>query len=235
MNNHKYIITLLTLIALLVLSESAFAQKKGGASLGVGAGIATAGQDDINNYITSLNLTGTKQLSSAYEGYAQFGYRFKGSSFGVLLRPTYMMQSATGGNVSVSLGGFTFIPMLRIFPLENKFMRFIMQVGAGFGYLSGTISNSAASVKFNGSTFGAQAGLGAEFCFTPSHCLSVEGNLRYMPIYRNIVTSTSGAMGGTMGSPLQNGELETINGGVNSNVVTSLGGLTAYAGYVMYF
>ena len=44
-----------------------------------------------------------------------------------------------------------------------------------------------------------------------------------------------GSMGGTIGTPILNGELETLNGGVDSNVVTSLGGLTAYAGYNFYF
>ncbi|MEI7974071.1 MAG: outer membrane beta-barrel protein [Bdellovibrio sp.] len=233
MKSKPFIITLVTLIALLVLSEAAFAQKKAGHSFGLGGGIATASQDDINAYISSLNLAGTNQLSSAYEGYVQYGYRF--GSFGLLLRPSYLSQSASGGNVSSSITGLVFMPMLRVYPLENQFLKFILQVGAGYGSLTGKISNGANSVDFEGGTFGGQAGLAVDFCFSPRHCLTVEGNLRYMPIYRNKIKATSGNMGGTIGNSVLNGELENSSGGVTNNVVSSLGGLVALVGYNLYF
>lgn len=233
MKSKPFLITLVTLIALLVLSEAAFAQKKAGHSFGVGGGIATASQDDLNSYISSLNLAGTKQMSSAYEAFVQYGYRF--GSFGLLLRPSYLSQSASGGGVSSSITGLVFMPMLRVYPLENKFLKFILQVGAGYGSLTGKLSNGANSVDFEGGTFGGQAGLAVDFCFSPSHCLTVEGNLRYMPIYRNKITSTSGSMGGSLSNPILNGELENTSGGVNNNVVSSLGGLVALLGYTLYF
>ena len=232
MKRKPYILTLLTLIALLLLSEAVFA-KGGGHNFGVGAGIATAAQDDINNYVTSLNLAGTKAVPSAYEAFVQYGYRF--GTFGILFRPSYLMQSASGGGVTVSMTGITFMPMLRIYPLENKFMKFILQVGAGYGMMNGKITNGSSSVNFSGGTFGAQAGIGADFCFSPAHCLSVEGNLRYMPIVRNLVTATTGNMGGSIGTPVNKGELESTSGGLSNDVGTTLGGLVATAGYTMYF
>ena len=38
--------------------------------------------------------------------------------------------------------------------------------------------------------------MGAEFCFTPDHCLNLEGDYRYLSFERNIVTNSTGAAGG---------------------------------------
>src|SRR5690606_32254583 len=125
----------------------------------------------------------------------------------IMFRPSFVSQSAAG-TAPVSLSGYTFFPMLRMFPLENKFMKFMLQVGVGYGNLSGTSNNdTGSSVSFSGGTFGAMAGLGAEFCFTAKHCMSLAGNTRYLPIPRNIVSSASGSMGGSIGTPTAGGEL----------------------------
>ncbi len=219
----------------LAFSVPSLAQKKGGSFLGVGGGITTATQTDINNYFTSL-ANNSKDAGTALEGYGQYGYRINGSMIALIFRPSYFSQSASG-TAKASLTGYTAFPMLRLYPLENKFMKFMIQFGAGYGSLSGKIDNGSSTVSFKGAAFGAQAGLGADFCITDHHCISVEGNLRYLPIMQNIVSNTSGNMGGTIGTPINSGELEYTATGAASdtNVTTNMGGITALVGYAYYF
>ena len=73
-------------------------------------------------------------------------------------------------------------------------------------------------------------GLGAEFCFTSSHCMTVEGNVRYLPIVRTIVDSNSSA--GTNGHDGANGDEYEYG---NSDVGLSLSGIVGTLGYTFRF
>lgn len=201
-----------------------------GHSLGFALSLTNASQGDVNGWINSTSQTGTKELSSGYEFIFDYGYRFSSSMFALLVRPSYFMQSANGGGVEASLSGFTLFPMLRIIPLENNFIQFFMQVGVGYGSLSTKLSNSntSGSGTFDGSTFGGIAGIGANFCFTPSHCAVVEGNFRYLPIERNSGTA-SGSLGGSITQT--SGELEFNN----RDLGTTLSGIQGILGYRLTF
>ena len=199
-------IILLSLSIILLSTEEVFAKGgSGGHEVSVGLSSISSTQKDINSIIDSVNSAQggvtTKNLTSAYDFFAQYSYRFSGTIFALVFRPSYFTQSGSGsgttvGNYSHSLTGFTFFPLLRLYPLENNYIRFFMQAGVGFGYLKGEVKQGDGSLNYAGSNFGAQAGLGADFCFTPNHCMTLEGNVRYLPIERNIAESASGTLSG---------------------------------------
>lgn len=193
----------------LLLTDTVHAKKGGGGISGsseIGFGLSTISstQKDINSIIDSVNTTqggvSTKNLTSAYDIFLQYTFRFTGSMFALVFRPSYFTQSATGsgsiGDYEHSLTGYTFFPLIRLYPLESNFIRFFMQFGVGYGYLKGDVKQGANTMSYSGSNFGGQAGLGADFCFTENHCLTVEGNVRYLPIERNIASSVDGTFTG---------------------------------------
>lgn len=205
----KLFFSLLTIT--LLISEVSLAKRGGGGGISgsseVGFGISTisSNQKDINSIIDNVNATqggvSTKSLTSAYDLFVQYSFRFTGSIFALVFRPSYFTQSGTGsgttvGNYEHSLTGYTFFPLIRLYPLENNFIRFFMQFGVGFGYLKGKVSEGSSSMTYSGSNFGGQAGLGADFCFSPNHCVTLEGNMRYLPIERNVSDSVSGTFTG---------------------------------------
>ncbi|MGE0634005.1 MAG: hypothetical protein AB7O96_16445 [Pseudobdellovibrionaceae bacterium] len=213
---------------LLTLGSMTWAASGSGHSLNFGLSLMSPTQKHVNSWIESLDKTGTKEVSAGYEFSLGYEYRFSGSIFSILFRPSYFMQSASGGGVKADLSGVTAFPMLRLYPLENNFIKFFMHMGLGYGSLTTKLENDSASGTFDGSTFGAMAGLGAQFCFTPSHCAVVEGNARYLPIERN-TGSSSGTLGGdiTQGR----GELE-LNG---KDLGTSLSGIQGMLAYNLNF
>lgn len=226
------VILLLTISILSIFAFSTDALARGGGgggghSLQFAAGLSTASQDDINSWVSALNTAGTQQLGSGYEFSATYHYRFSSSIFEIMFRPSYFMQNAEGGSVKESLSAITFYPGLRLYPLENNFIRFFMQVGIGYGSLSGTLSNGSASASFSGWSFGMLGGLGADFCFTDSHCLTIEGNFRYHPIPRSTVSSSSGTLGGSMTQHAANQELE-FRGSDVQNTLSGIQGILAY-------
>lgn len=216
------------LFASLVISTSAFAAGgSGGHSLGAGIVLMTPGQEDLNSVIDEINSSESRavnKLGSAYELPLYYQYRFSSSMFALQFRPSYFMQSASGSGYDTKLSGFTIFPMLRMYPLENNFIHFFMQTGVGYGRISGSMSGPNGSVDWAGGAFGAVAGLGAEFCFTDAHCMVVEGNVRYLPVERNIVSGVSGTPSG-FDSVVDDHELENGNMDVKSTMSGIQGGL----------
>lgn len=211
-------------------SGSSFAVGGGTGAHGLGLSLAliSPSQGDVNSWIDSVGATGTKNLGTGYEISADYEYRFSGTMFSMMFRPSYVTQTASGGGVEAKETGFTFFPMLRLYPLENSFIHFFMQAGLGYGKLTTELSNGSASGTYDGSAFGAIGGLGALFCFTSFHCMTVEGNVRYLPMERNTGTS-SGTLGGNLTQT--NGELE----GNGQDVGTTLSGIQGLIGYKMMF
>ncbi len=226
----------LTLISFLLaqsFSPLARAAGGGGHSLGFGAALSSPTQDDLNGVISEINASESRavdKLGTGYEFDLYYQYRFSGSMFAIQFRPSYFMQSASGSSYDTKLSGFTIFPMVRLYPLENNFIKFFLQTGVGYGRLSGNMDGPNGKVAWSGGAFGATAGLGSEFCFTDEHCMVIEGNVRYLPIERNIVSSKSGTVSG-FDTPTVDGELE--NG--NSDVKTSMSGIQGIISYQMNF
>ena len=239
-------------LASLFISETSQAQlrsKRGGkgafagGAFSVGAGIAfsSADQTGLNALIDAGKAaanTNVSKFGNATE-FLGFGtFRFANGFTAAQLRASVFQQSTSGsgtdGSHKYELSGYTIFPMARIIPLSNDFIDFYMQAGLGYGKLDGTIRNGNRSANFSGSAFGAQVGLGAEFCFVPSHCVNFEGNYRYLPIERNIVSSGTGPgnlpYGTTQASA--DGELEDANG---RDVATTLSGISGLVSYTFNF
>lgn len=210
-------------------------------AISFGASIIGTEQKDLNMAIDAGNSSvngpiSTKNLSSAYEFYAQYIFRFSGSIYALVFRPSYFMQNSTGsgtdGSYDYKLSGLTLFPLLRFYPLENAFMKFFLQVGVGWGQIKADITTGTGNtLAFDGSNFGGMAGLGVDFCFTGSHCLTVEGNVRYLPIERNVATAAAGTLVG-FDNPLNKGaEVERQS----QDLSTTLSGIQGILAYTYNF
>jgi hypothetical protein len=244
----KYVfLFILSFMVVIFSTTDAQARRGGGASfsgdssIGVGISLMTANQKDLNSIIdaTATNYPGTygvKSIGSGLEIHAQYTFKFSNSMFGLVFRPSYFTQSTDGncgtGSCSYKLTGLTFFPILRLTPLENDFIKFFMQGGLGYGKLDANISERSASASISGSAFGAMAGLGVDFCFYASHCLTVEGNLRYLPIERNTASGVGGTFSGNGFSQIANGREAEYNG---SDLTTTLSGIQGVLAYTMNF
>ncbi len=212
------------------------ALSNGNMGLGIALSTVSAGQDDLNGAIDDAVLGGAnvKNLGSAWELSATWIYRLERSLYAFVFRPSYFTQSTdgsgAGGSYDYKLSGYSVFPIFRIYALENSFIKFFLQTGLGYGSLSGDIKAGADTLTFKGSAFGAMGGVGVDFCFTPSHCLTVEGNLRYLPIERNL--KTGGSCTTSMAGIGQcNGEVER-NG---NDLKTTMSGVQGLVGYTMNF
>ena len=110
-------------------------------------------------------------------------------------------------------------------------------IGIGFGYVDGDVNEGPAEVNFSGSDIGYQVGLGAEFCFGDgSHCMSVEGNYRFLVIDRVTADDFSGTNfdSGSISQPndtIRAGEVEFDN----KDLQIDLSGVQGLVGYVYHF
>lgn len=216
----------------LALRGSSRPSLSGDMSLGLGISTVSASQDDLNGAARDTGAN-VKDLSSAWEFYANWAYRISGTMYSIVLRPSYFMQSADGGGYKYDLNGYAIFPLLRLYALENYFIKFYFQTGVGYGALNGSITSPTHSLDYKGSAFGAQGGIGVEFCFTDSHCLTVEGNLRYLPIERNLTTGGSCTDGSIPGISQCGGSSEVERGG--SDLKTTMSGVQGLIGYTMNF
>lgn len=234
-----------TIIAAIALTtgEALAARGGGGASIsgshaiGFGLSLVTAGQNDLNSVMdaTATAYPGTfstKNLGSAYEFFAQYSFRFSGTMFGIVLRPGYFTQSATGncgtGSCDYKLTGLSLFPMLRLIPLENAFIKFYLQAGIGYGNLKAEVSEVSSSASFSGDAYGGMAGIGVDFCFTGTHCLTVEGNVRYLPVARNVASASNGTFASGGFSQVNKGQEVEYNGNDLSTTMSGLQGVLAY-------
>jgi hypothetical protein len=235
--NLKRIYFFIFLVSLITVSIPSWS-KSGSHSFGAGFISSNPSQDDIDSLIERANTAAggisTKSMGGAYEFMVHYQYKFKGSMFALQLRPAYFYQSTkgTGGgsNYNYVLSGFTLFPMFKLTPLENKFIKFYMQIGVGYGHLNGTIDEGPNSISFEGANFGGMAGVGSEFCFVDEHCLTVEGNMRYLPFDRNIASSVTGTMANlTRADKKREVEID------DSDLKTTLSGFQGMIGYIYHF
>ncbi len=224
------------------LAKGRGASISGDSAISFGFSIISSQQKDLNSLTEYVNANGggvsTKSLNSAYDIFAQYMFRFSGTMFGLAFRPSYFTSTATGsgnaiGDYKHELTGYTFFPLLRLYPLENNFIKFFLQAGVGYGSLKGKLTQGTSALEYSGSNFGAQAGLGAEFCFSATHCIGIEGNVRYLPIERNTIDSATGSIDGTSGlSQFNNGRELEYNG---SDLATTMSGIQGVVSYIFNF
>lgn len=246
MSHFATLFSLLLLIAVTFTTPSAQAARGGGGlgggsiELGFLGGVTNSSQDALNLLQARANTRAggisTPALNSAYEAALQFGYRFQGTIFQMIVRPSYFYEKASGGNstgdYSYGVTGMTLFPILRMYPLENEFMKFFLQFGLGYGRATTTITEQSANLTATGSSFGTLAGMGAKFCFNDSHCVSLEGNYRYMSIERNIVDDTSGTWASnSVSQAIKDHELEIDS----DDAFVRMGGMQFLVGYIMQF
>lgn len=240
--------SLLVILAICFVSQESFAKKKGGKgafaggslSVGLGLAVATADQDGLNQVIRAAkagtNKSTAGELSSGVEYMGHVTFRFSNNLVALQLRPTYFMQDSSGsgadGSYEYSLSGLSVFPLIRIIPLSNDLIDFYMQFGLGYGNMIGKIRNGARSVEFKGGNFGTQFGIGADFCFLADHCFGIEGNYRYLPISRNMVTSSSGALPDGITQATPDRELEDTS---TNDVATKLSGISGVLMYTFNF
>lgn len=236
---------LLALTFILAIGIKAHSAGGTGSSVGGGINVVNSSQDDMNTLISAANTREggitTAPLGSAWEFNAFYQYRW--GLYALVIRPAFFYQSSNGGRSSGTNGqfnyklmGFSLFPYLRLIPLENSFIKFYMQIGLGYGSLSGSITEDDATVSFSGGAFGFSGGIGANFCFTDAHCMYIEGNYRYLPISRNEASSQSGTWG--------NNSLTQPTGGsttykevelANRDLATSMSGVVGSIGYQFNF
>jgi hypothetical protein len=234
--------SLFLLIAVPYQAEAA--KKKGGKgafaggtlSAGLGLGLTTADQSGLNTMISTTKTavaSSTSNFSSGLEFMGHITFKFSNNLVAVQFRPTYFQQSTSGsgtdGSHSYDLTGFTLFPLVRLIPLSNDIIDFYMQLGIGYGKLDGSITNGTRKVSFSGSNFGMQAGIGADFCLLADHCFGVEGNYRYLPMERNIVSSASGALPYGTSQAAKDRELEDLNGSDIGTSMTGISGMLTYS------
>jgi len=240
------LLLLVTSFTLPEIANAAGARKRGAkgffgggaVSVGLGLALSTADQTGMNSMIDAAKssaASSASKMGTATEYVGYLTYRFANGYSAIQLRPTIFTQSSSGsgsdGSHEYNLNGYTIFPIARIIPLSNDFIDFYIQGGLGYGKLNGTVKNGSARSEFSGSAFGVQMGLGAEFCFVPEHCINLEGNYRYMPIERNVVSSATGAPHGTSQNTA-NKELEDLN---NSDIPTTLSGISGLISYTFNF
>lgn len=230
----------LILLGLFFFTFNAFGAATSGHAIGFNLGTVSATQNQMNDLIKRANAReggiSTGEMNSAYEVQAFYMYRFSNPLYALQIRPSYFYQveegSGASGGFNYSLTGFTVFPMLRLYPLENEFMKFYMQVGVGYGMINGEIQEGAAKVEFSGGAFGSVAGMGAEFCFNPSNCVSLEGNYRYLSFQRFSADSSTGTFAADSLTQYSEGsEIEMDN----SDLSARMGGLIFMCGYTMWF
>lgn len=212
-------------------TEPAFARRGMSGSHSIGAGLlfVSPSQDDINSWVSSQGLVGTKELGSGYEFFINYEFRFSSTMFALHFRPSYFTQSASGAGIESGITAITFFPMLRLYPLENDYIKFFFQTGIGVAKADVKLSSSvtAGSGTYSATEFGAMAGLGASFCITESSCIGVEGNLRYLPMNR--LTGTGSNLGGNITQA--NGELEIASEDLGITMSGIQGALTYQFGF----
>lgn len=212
----------------------------GDISLAINLSLVTSSQDDLNNLQQRANTRDggitAGQLKNAYEGSVDFGYRINGGIYALHFRPAYFFQSESGtgssGSYKYGVTGYSFFPILRIYPLENDVMKFFLQVGLGYGFMNGEIQEGEAQVKFQGSAYGSLVGLGAEFVIGGGHSIRVEGNVRYLGIQRNTAKSASGTFAANSLSQAETDREVELD---STDLSTTMSGIQALIGYVMTF
>lgn len=235
---------LLIVLSVSAISNLAQAAGSDGFGIGIHGGMLTTDQRDMDLLKNRANAReggiSAGDLGTGIEFGLSAGYRFSGTIFEMLLRPTYMFHSEDGTNSSgakyeYGITGFTVFPMFRFYPLESNILKLFFQTGIGFGHVNGHVKEDTFDIEFSGNDMGYLVGLGIEICFTDFHCMSVEANLRQLSYERLIADKVSGTPDGAPNASISQavvGQEVEVDG---RDLFATMSGFQAFFGYVMHF
>lgn len=242
----KHLIVGLLAVAGGLTSSAAWAVGGGGGGWAFGGalGVVAASQDDINESISQANAgeggISTGQLGNAWELYGFLEYRFSGMWLAFQLRPSFFYQNEDGKNGSgqtyeYGVTGYTVFPVARFYMLESNYIKFFSQLGIGVGIVKGEHKEEGNSIKYSGADMGYMLGLGAEFCLWGGpHCISVEGNFRYLSVDRVVADSASGTLY-ALSQAQKNKEVEIGDTGAGNDLSVTMSGIQGFIGYAYHF
>ena len=234
------LLQLIVIVGVCLFMTDAYA-KGGGASLGFGLNLTTADQGDMDRLIDAQNVAqggiSTSSFGSALEFSAHWEYRFSGM-LALQFRGTYFTQDSTGSggglDFDYSVTGFTLFPIMRWYLLESSVLAFYGQVGIGWGFASGDITEGAGQLSYSGNASGFMGGIGAELCFVANHCMAIEGNFRYLPVERTTVDSRNAGALATGTALTQAGDGQELEIG-GRDLAVSMGGIQGMIAYIFRF
>ncbi len=207
---------------LLTLSTTGWAASgsKGNTSFGVMGGFVNSEQTHLNTLRVRANQRAggisASDLDKAYE----FGpfIQWRAGMLGFQLRPSYFMQEEGSGAYEYSTTGYTVEAHFKLYPLENQNVKLFFETGVAYGSQKTSIKEDTFTAKAEGSNLGYLIGLGVEILHG-SHAVILEGGWRYLPIERNIVTSSSGTPAAdSVTQYTTGGELEYDNRDLSTNM-----------------
>ena len=190
------LILVLVSFAFLTLPTFTWARSGGGGagSMSVGAmgGFVNSEQTHMNTLRARANArtaNGTSDLTKAYE----FGpfIQWRAGMLGFQLRPSYFTQDESDGAYEYKTSGYTVEAHFKLYPLESQDVKLFFETGVAYGSQKTVIKEDTFTVNAEGSNLGYLIGLGVEICWG-MHAIVLEAGWRYLPIERNIVTSSTG-------------------------------------------
>ncbi|MBF0359715.1 MAG: hypothetical protein HQK49_01820 [Oligoflexia bacterium] len=236
-----------TFTSVLIFDKNLFAspsQASGTTSLGFIGGVTGSKQNDLNALRTRANArangisTGT--IEGGWEGALIIQKRIPASIVAFQFRPSffYQKEKGTGGTASIYEGsyeygtnGYTIAGLVKLYPLENNFIRLFFQAGIVWGKLTTKIIESTFNIEAKGSNLGYVGGLGVEFCMLP-HCIILEAGARVLFLERNIVSSSNGTPAADSITQYEKDqELEYDQ----KDLQTNMSGVQTFVGYTISF
>lgn len=201
-------------------------------SIGIGIGLLTTTQNDLNSHFDAVNAAssaGAEKFKTAKEIDLHYQYRMGLSRTAFEFRPSYFWQNASGGAYDYDLSAYLFFINAKYYYFEGDYSRLYVAFGVGYGSLFGSIIQPAGRFEITGSAYGPQVGLGYELCNFEKDCLILGVDYRDLEIKSNKV---SGGNGTILGLNAANGQELEYNG---TNVKTYLGGFLGRIAYQFSF
>ena len=201
-------------------------------SVGIMGGFVNSEQDNINILRSRANARTANNASDLTKAYEAGPFiQWRAGLLGFQLRPSYFTQSEGSGLYEYKTSGYTVEAHFKLYPLENQNLKLFFETGVAYGSQKTHIKEDTFTVDAEGSNLGYLIGLGVELNSGP-HALILEAGWRYLPIERNIVTSTTGTPAANSVSQYGvNQELEYDN----RDLSTNMSGTKMMIGYAFNF
>ncbi|MBI2518937.1 MAG: hypothetical protein HYV97_00905 [Bdellovibrio sp.] len=220
---------------IVTLSSAAWAARgsSGSMSVGVMGGFVNSEQTHLNTLRVRANQRAGGIAASDLERAYEFGpfIQWRAGMLGFQLRPSYFMQEEGSGAYEYSTTGYAVEAHFKLYPLESQEVKLFFETGVAYGNQKTSIKEDTFTVDAEGSNLGYLIGLGVEILWGP-HAVVLEGGWRYLPIERNIVTSSNGTPAAdSVSQYTTRGELEYDQ----RDLSTNMSGTKMMVGYAYNF